>query len=130
MYEISDGVLITLITAFVGPVVLILTKWLRDKRKDKAIAERDFQQAKTASQQGDASLVEVILQWANSLRDDIRDLREEINGLKATIAALEAENRLLRHHNILLTAQIIRLGEVPQPMPDNEYPNPVDLIPE
>ena len=128
MGEYSDGVLIALITAFVGPVVLILIKWARDKRKDQAVAEKDFQVAKTASNQGDASLVEVILQWAKDLREDIKELRSEVVQLNVMITALQSENRLLRHHNILLTAQVIRLGAVPQPMPDVEYPNPEDLL--
>jgi transposase-like protein len=113
----------TVVVAFVGgllgPAVLVLLNWWANQRKSRADAGRQVSEAHAADATADSGVAAVVLEWSKQLRDDLATVKGEVETLRIQIDRLERQNRALRRHNEILTAQVIDLGGVPLAMPED-----------
>lgn len=102
-----------LITSVLGPAMLVLLVWLRDRRKSQVTSAKAISEATKIDKEGDATIVEKTLDWATKL-----SARLEI--VETKLLTVERENALLRQYTHILIAQVFDLGGEPAPMPDRE----------
>ncbi len=100
-----------IITAIIGPALLVGLGWRRDQQKARASAEKEIASAQRDKAEGDATIVGSTLRWAHRLE-------QQVGALDARVRELAAANDRLRLHNVLLSAQVIDLGGKPVPPPD------------
>ena len=115
----NPALLVAVAASVVGPALVVLLGWARDRRTSDAQAKRDIAEARRSDADGTAGIAGVVLRWSEGLRDELAKVKAEVKVLHEQIDRLERQNRALRRHNEALTAQVLVLGGTPVAMPED-----------
>lgn len=107
-------VIVSIVTALVGPVVVGWLVHLRTRKSEERKANADVSRL---NREHEVSVSGVVLSWAQRLEAQVERTTRAKELAEAENARLERENEALREHNRLLIAQLLAAGLTPAPEP-------------